>query len=128
MSLLQIVKSIFSSNKKDLESQRTAQESMEQIRSRMDILNQKAFNLKDNYPEEKNQIAELFELVNTIEPSPSVRAGKFEWALGQAITRVSSACDKVFTSLNKDELDAEIALLSKAVRERQNADMEEDDE
>lgn len=104
------------------ENLKAAEESIKTLKFQMDLLNQKAFNLAENYPEQKKQISECFNQVNSIVPSASVRAGKFEQAISVAITKVSTSCDKIFTSKNKDRLDAEIKSLAKAIRERINAD------
>lgn len=115
--------SLFKKQKFSEENQKAAQDSMEALRARMNILNQKAMNLAENYPEQRKEIENCFNLVNQIEPSASVRAGKFEQQMGVAITRVSTECDQIFTTKDEKKLTSEIKLLSRAVRERQNADL-----
>lgn len=115
--------SFFKKQKFTEENQKAAEDSMESIRSRMNILNQKAINLEENYPEQRKQIQECFDVVNSIEPSSSVRAGKFEQQISVAITKVSTVCDQVFTTKDEKKLSSEIKLLSRAIRERQNADL-----
>lgn len=126
-SLLEKFFSLFKKSKYTKVNQATAKEAMDTLFSRMDILNQKAFNLQENYPELRNQIQTCFENFKLIEPSASVRAGKFEHQITVAITEVSTACDKIFTSKNSKDLTSKIAALSRAIRERQNADIPQDE-
>lgn len=114
---------IFNRRKRAQENQKAAEDSMESLRTRMNILNQKAFNLTENYPEQRKEIEECYAILNSIEPSSSVRAGKFEQQIVVAITKVSTSCDKVFTSRDGKKLASEIKQLSRAIRERQNADL-----
>lgn len=95
---------------------------MKSLRDRMNTLNQKAFNLSENYPQQRKEIEECNNILNSIEPSSSVRAGKFEQQIAVAITKVSTVCDQVFTTKDEKKLTSEIKLLSRAIRERQNAD------
>lgn len=126
-SLLEKFFSLFKKSKYTKVNQATAKEAMDTLFSRMDILNQKAFNLQENYPELRNQIQTCFENFKLIDPSASVRAGKFEHQIAVAITEVSTACDKIFTSKNSKDLTSKIAALSRAIRERQNADIPQDE-
>lgn len=126
-SLLEKFFSLFKKSKYTKVNQASAKEAMDTLFSRMDILNQKAFNLQENYPELRNQIQTCFENFKSIEPSVSVRAGKFEHQIAVAITEVSTACDKIFTSKNSKDLTSKIAALSRAIRERQNADIPQDE-
>ena len=96
---------------------------MTTLRSRMEVLNQKALNIKDNYPDQRAQIQNCLDLINSIEPSASVRAGKFEQQISVAITQVSTACDKIFTNKDVSKLDSLINALLRSIRERQNADI-----
>lgn len=114
--------SIFNKHKFSQENQKAAEDSMMSLRIRMNTLNQKAFNLTENYPDQRKAIEECNTLLESIEPSSSVRAGKFEQQIAVAITKVSTACDQVFTSKDEKKLKSEISLLSRAIRERQNAD------
>lgn len=125
MKKISFFEKLFSSigkSKYTKENQLAAENSIKTLKSQMDLLNQKAFNLSESYPDLKNQITDCFNQVNSIEPSASVRAGKFEQAISVAITKVSTECDKIFTSKNPKPLNDEIKALSKAIRERQNAD------
>ncbi|MCI6797873.1 MAG: hypothetical protein MR970_00190 [Spirochaetia bacterium] len=115
--------SFFNKSKYSKENQITAEESMTTLRSRMEVLNQKALNLKDNYPDQRAQIQNCLDLINSIEPSASVRAGKFEQQISVAITQVSTACDKIFTNKDVSKLDSLINALLRSIRERQNADI-----
>lgn len=119
-----LVSLFFKSQHNRQKNMETAQASMNDIINSFELLNEKANNLRDNFPEQKALINEYFEQVQKIEPSASVRAGKFEQALAQQITRVSSLCDKVFTSSDSSELDVELKNLDRAIRERMNADVE----
>lgn len=114
--------SIFNKHKFSQENQKAAEDSMMSLRIRMNTLNQKAFNLTENYPDQRKAIEDCNTLLESIEPSSSVRAGKFEQQIAVAITKVSTACDQVFTSKDEKKLKSEISLLSRAIRERQNAD------
>ena len=115
--------SFFNKSKYSKENQITAEESMTTLRSRMEVLNQKALNIKDNYPDQRAQIQNCLDLINSIEPSASVRAGKFEQQISVAITQVSTACDKIFTNKDVSKLDSLINSLLRSIRERQNADI-----
>ena len=115
--------SFFNKSKYSKENQITAEESMTTLRSRMEVLNQKALNIKDNYPDQRAQIQNCLDLINSIEPSASVRAGKFEQQISVAITQVSTACDKIFTNKDVSKLDSLINALLRSIRERQNADI-----
>ena len=115
--------SFFFKSKYSKENQITAEESMTTLRSRMEVLNQKALNLKDNYPDQRAQIQNCLDLINSIEPSASVRAGTFEQQISVAITQVSTACDKIFTNKDVSKLDSLINALLRSIRERQNADI-----
>ncbi len=115
--------SFFNKSKYSKENQITAEESMTTLRSRMEVLNQKALNIKDNYPVQRAQIQNCLDLINSIEPSASVRAGKFEQQISVAITQVSTACDKIFTNKDVSKLDSLINALLRSIRERQNADI-----
>lgn len=115
--------SFFNKSKYSKENQITAEESITTLRSRMEVLNQKALNLKDNYPDQRAQIQNCLDLINSIEPSTSVRAGKFEQQISVAITQVSTACDKIFTNKDVSKLDSLINALLRSIRERQNADI-----
>lgn len=121
-NIIEQISSLFKS-KYSKENQITAEESLKALGGRMEILNQKALNIKDNYPEQRAKIQECFDLFSEIEPSASVRAGKFEQQIAVAITQVSTACDKIFTSNDTQKLDSVIQSLSRAIRERQNADL-----
>ncbi|MBP5402565.1 MAG: hypothetical protein J6Y36_05340 [Treponema sp.] len=104
------------------ENQKAANDSLVSLKKRMDILNQKALNLSEGYPEQRSQIAQCYDTLNKIEPSASTRAGKFEQQISVAITKVSTACDKIFARESSDNLDREIALLCRTIREREHAD------
>lgn len=119
--------SFFHNQKFSEENQKAAENSLESLRIRMNILNQKAINLKENYPNAQKEIEECFNTLNSIQPSSSVRAGKFEQQISVALTKVSTACDKVFTSKDEKSLTSEINLLNRAIRERQNADIGQDE-
>ena len=95
---------------------------MESLKKRMDLLNQKALNLSENYPEQRSKIGECFKTLSSIEPSASTRAGKFEQQISVAITKVSTACDKIFTQKDSKSLDSEIEILIRNIREREHAD------
>ena len=103
--------SIFNKRKFSQENQKAAEDSIKSLRDRMNTLNQKAFNLSENYPQQRKEIEECNNILNSIEPSSSVRAGKFEQQIAVAITKVSTV------------LNSEIKLLTRAIRERQNADI-----
>lgn len=120
MSLIEKINSLFS--KKTKENQKAAEEAIATLRTRIDILNQKAQNLSESYPAERAKIQECFTQLNQIEPSASVRAGKFEQQIATSITKVSTACDKIFTNKDQDRLNTEINLLIRNIRERTNAD------
>lgn len=121
-SLFERVLSSIGKSKYIKENQKAAEDSIKTLKYQMDLLNQKAFNLAENYPEQKKQISECFSQINSIIPSTSVRAGKFEQAISVAITQVSTSCDKIFTSKDQNHLDSEIKSLAKAIHERINAD------
>ncbi|MCR5385825.1 MAG: hypothetical protein K6E69_01755 [Treponema sp.] len=104
------------------ENQKAAVDSMDSLKKRMDLLNQKAFNLAENYPEQRVKIGECLKSLSAIEPSASTRAGKFEQQISVAITKVSTACDKIFTSKDSKVLDSEIEILIRNIREREHAD------
>lgn len=114
--------SLFSKNKFSLENNKVAQESILSLRTRMNTLNQKTNNIKEKYPEQQQQIQKCYDQIQQIEPSASVRAGKFEHQIAVAITQVSTELDKIFTLQDSTNLDAQISLLSRTIRERQNAD------
>lgn len=109
------------------ESVLAAEESMKNIQNSFGILNEKTKNIEDKYPEQKKQINEYYEQVMAIIPSVSVRAGKFEQALAQEITKVSSLCDQIFVSDDVKVFDSELKMLGRFIRERQNADIEQDE-
>lgn len=115
--------SLFKKQKFSEENQKAAEDSMESLRTRINILNQKAINLEENYPEQRKTIQECFNILNSIEPSSSVRAGKFEQQIAVSITKVSTECDQVFATKDEKKLTSEIKLLSRVIRERQNADL-----
>lgn len=114
--------SIFNRRKFTQENQKAAEDSMKSLRFRMNTLNEKAFNLTENYPEQRKAIEECNTILNSIEPSSSVRAGKFEQQIAVAITKVSTICDQVYETKDDKKLTSEIKLLNRAIRERQNAD------
>ena len=115
--------SIFNKRKFSQENQKAAEDSIKSLRDRMNTLNQKALNLSENYPQQRKEIEECNNILNSIEPSSSVRAGKFEQQIAVAITKVSTVCDQVFTTKDEKKLNSEIKLLTRAIRERQNADI-----
>lgn len=119
--------SLFKTQKRQKENQKAAEDSMQSLRDRMNTLNLKASNLAENYPEQRKEIEDCFNTLNSIEPSSSVRAGKFEQQIAVAITKVSTQCDQIFTEKNDTALASEIALLTRAIRERQNADIDQDE-
>lgn len=121
-SLFEKILSKIGKSKYIKENEKAAQDSIRTLKYQMDLLNQKALNIAENYPEQKKQISECFNQINSIEPSTSVRAGKFEQAISVEITKVSTACDKIFTSKDQKKLDSEIKALAKAIHERVNAD------
>lgn len=121
-TLFEKVASLFNSSNKNKENQKAAEDSMQSLWTRMELLNQKAGNIKENYPEQRAKIEECYNQLKSIEPSASVRAGKFEHQISVAITNVSTVCDKIFTDKDSKKLNSEINLLSRAIRERQNAD------
>ena len=104
------------------ESIKTAQDSMVNIINRFALLDEKSKNLAEKYPEQKELIHQCFENTKKIEPSVSVRAGKFEQALALQITKVSSAIDKILTNGDEQKLNKELELLERYVRVRTNAD------
>lgn len=104
------------------ESFKAAQDSMLNIINRFAVLDEKSKNLSEKYPEQKAIIHRCFEDTKKIEPSVSVRAGKFEQSLALQITRVSSAIDKILTNGDEQKLNKELELLERCVRVRTNAD------
>lgn len=110
------------------ESIKTAQDSMVNIINRFALLDEKSKNIAEKYPEQKELIHLCFENTKKIEPSVSVRAGKFEQALALQITKVSSAIDKILTNGDEQKLNKELELLERYVRVRTNADNGADDE
>ncbi len=110
------------------ESLKAAQESMLNIINAFGNLDEKAKNLEDKYPAQKDFIHKFFEETKKIEPSVSVRAGKFEQALLLQITKVSSSIDKIFLSNDVRSLDSELKTLERYVRVRTAADTGGDDE
>ena len=104
------------------ESIKTAQDSMVNIINRFALLDEKSKNLAEKYPEQKELIHLCFENTKKIEPSVSVRAGKFEQTLALQITKVSSAIDKILTNGDEQKLNKELELLERYVRVRTNAD------
>lgn len=110
------------------ESFKAAQDSMLNIINRFAVLDEKSKNLAEKYPEQKAIIHRCFEDTKKIEPSVSVRAGKFEQALALQITRVSSAIDKILTNGDEQKLNKELELLERCVRVRTNADNGASDE
>lgn len=86
------------------------------------MLDEKSKNLEEKYPEQKAVIRRCFENTKKIEPSVSVRAGKFEQALALQITKVSSAIDKILTNGDEQKFGKELELLERYVRVRTNAD------
>lgn len=104
------------------ESFKAAQDSMVNIINRFAVLDEKSKNLSEKYPEQKNRIHICFENTKKIEPSVSVRAGKFEQALALQITKVSSAIDKILTNGDEQRFNKELELLERYVRVRTNAD------
>lgn len=126
-SLFEKIFAFANKNKYSKENQKAAEESIQSLRSRMDILCQKAQNLEDTYAEQRTQIEECAKTFSAIEPSASVRAGKFEQQIAVAITSVSSELDKIFTTKNPKALNSEIKLLVRVIRERQNADIPQDE-
>ena len=110
------------------ESLKAAQDSMLNIINRFAVLDEKSKNLAEKYPEQKAKIHNCFENTKKIEPSVSVRAGKFEQALALQITKVSSAIDKILTNGDEQKLNKELELLERYVRVRTNADNGASDE
>lgn len=104
------------------ESIKAAQDSMLNILNRFAMLDEKSKNLAEKYPSQKDSIHRCFEDTKKIEPSVSVRAGKFEQALALQITKVSSSIDKVLTNGDAQRLNKELELLERCVRVRANAD------
>ncbi len=104
------------------ESFKAAQDSMLNIINRFAMLDEKSKNLAEKYPEQKKIIHRCFENTKKIEPSVSVRAGKFEQALALQITKVSSAIDKILTNGDEQKFGKELELLERYVRVRTNAD------
>ncbi|MCR5045532.1 MAG: hypothetical protein K6A42_03015 [Treponema sp.] len=123
-----ILNKIKASKSASPESLKAAQESMLNIINAFGALDQKAKNLSEKYPEQEKLIHQYFDEAKKIEPSVSVRAGKFEQALQQQITKVSSLIDKIFTDNDPKKLDSELKLLARYIRVRTNADSEESDE
>ncbi len=117
-----------SSKRTSPESLKAAQESMLNIINAFGALDQKAKNLQEKYPGQEKLIHQYFSAAKEIEPSVSVRAGKFEQALQLQITKVSSCIDKILVSGDASQLDAELKLLDRYVRVRGAADTEEGDE
>lgn len=125
MTKSNILKNIFShfnKSKFQEENQLAAKESLESICKSLNILNQKAINIKENYSKQQIEIQNCFESIQKIEPSASVRAGKFEQQIAVAITKVSTELDKIFTTKNCEPLDQSISQLTRSIRERENAD------
>ena len=91
-------------------------------------LDQKAKNLEEKFPEQEKLIHQYFSDAKKIEPSVSVRAGKFEQALQQQITKASSCIDKILVDGDERKLDEELKLLGRYVRVRTNADSEDGDD
>lgn len=127
MKFFEFIKRKFS-KRASPESLKAAQESMVNIINAFSVLDEKAKNLQEKYPEQKNRIHQCFEDAKKIEPSVSVRAGKFEQALAQQITKVNSLIDKIFTSNDEQKLNEELKLLERYVRVRANADTAEAEE
>lgn len=117
-----------SSKRTSPESLKAASESMLNIINAFGTLDQKAKNLEEKFPEQAQEIHRHFEAVKKIEPSVSVRAGKFEQALQLQITKASSCIDRLLAGGGADELKDELKLLERYVRVRTTADSEEDDE
>ncbi len=110
------------------ESLKAAEESMLNIINAFGALDQKAKNLEEKFPEQEKLIHQYFSEAKKIEPSVSVRAGKFEQALQQQITKASSCIDKILVDGDARKLDEELKLLGRYVRVRTNADSEDGDE
>lgn len=110
------------------ESLKAAEESMLNIINAFGALDQKAKNLEEKFPEQEKLIHQYFSDAKKIEPSVSVRAGKFEQALQQQITKASSYIDKILVDGDERKLDEELKLLGRYVRVRTNADSEDGDE
>ena len=110
------------------ESLKAAEESMLNIINAFGALDQKAKNLEEKFPEQEKLIHQYFSDAKKIEPSVSVRAGKFEQALQLQITKVSSCIDKILVDGDARKLDEELKLLDRYVRVRGAADSEEGDE
>ncbi|GEM_PF-2012905 len=110
------------------ESLKAAEESMLNIINAFGALDQKAKNLEEKFPEQEKLIHQYFSDAKKIEPSVSVRAGKFEQALQQQITKASSCIDKILVDGDERKLDEELKLLGRYVRVRTNADSEDGDE
>ncbi len=125
--LKKIYRKITGSKRESPESIKAAEESMQHILQAFEILSQKAVGLKEKYPEQAKLIEEYYEETKSIEPSASVRAGKFEQALAQEITKVSSSCDKIFESGDTSILDENLKYLARFIRERKNADIPEEE-
>ena len=122
------IKKITFSKSVSPESLKAARDSMENIINSFSLLDEKAKSIRDKYPDSCKKIHGLFEAAKKIEPSVSVRAGKFEQALLQQITKVNSLLDKIWESNDRAALDAELKLLERYVRVRTTADQEGADE
>lgn len=121
-----ILKKFHLSSKNPNDNMLTAKQSMEAIYNVSKMLDEKAMNLQEKFPEIRKSIHEYCEEIAKIQPSVSVRAGKFEQALAQQITKVSTECDRIFTSKDSKELLNEVNNLARVIRERQNADSSEE--
>lgn len=123
-----LIKKITFSKSVSPESLKAAEESMLNIINAFAVLDEKSKSIQDKYPAAREKIHLLFEETKKIEPSVSVRAGKFEQALQQQITKVNSSLDKIWASNDQKKLDDELKLLERYVRVRTTADKEGADE
>lgn len=125
MKILDSIKKVFAFSKIPDKNMLAAKQSMDRIYMAFATLDQKSLALQEKYPEQREKLHAFYNDVITIEPSVSVRAGKFEQVIAQTITKVSTECDRIFTTKNTKSIDKEIENLGKAIRERQNADLPE---
>ena len=122
LNFIEKIFSLFNKSKHNKQNLLAATQSLEALIERAKILDQKALNIKDNYPELSKKINDCLQTLLSIEPSSSVRAGKFEQQISVAITQVSTSLDKIFTSSDSAKLEQQISLLERNIRERVNAD------
>lgn len=93
-------------------------ETLDRIKSSLNILMQKADNLSGRFENEKHTIEEIVAEAGKASPSANVRAAKFEQDILTSLTSASGALDEVLTGADSAGLSEALNSLRSLVRQR----------